>query len=83
MPRLHCGAVIDRPETTKLPPIPEVVWQQPQEIYLIDIHKKSTNNLKCKNDVEPQTSLIKETSSQESGSDTELLLENQTKSTMP
>ena len=31
MPRLHSGAAIDRPETTKLPPIPEVVWQQPQE----------------------------------------------------
>ena len=33
MPRLHSGAAIDTPETTqlKIPPIPEVVWQQPQE----------------------------------------------------
>ena len=32
--RLHSRAAIDRPETTekqKLPPIPEVVWQQPTE----------------------------------------------------
>ena len=35
MPRLHSGAASDRPETNeipKLPPIPEVVWQQPTEI---------------------------------------------------
>ena len=34
MPRLHSGAARDRPETNevfKLPPIPEVVWQQPTE----------------------------------------------------
>ena len=34
MPRLHSGAACDRPETnkkSKLPPIPEVVWQEPTE----------------------------------------------------
>ena len=34
MPRLHSGAARDRPETneiSKLPPIPEVVWQKPTE----------------------------------------------------
>ena len=34
MPRLHSGTASDRPEITKkskLPPIPEVVWQQPTE----------------------------------------------------
>ena len=34
MPRLHSGAAIDRPVTNEipnLPPIPEVVWQQPTE----------------------------------------------------
>ena len=34
MPRLHSGPARDRPETneiSKLPPIPEVVWQQPTE----------------------------------------------------
>ena len=42
MPRLHSGAAIDIQETTKLPPIPEVVWQQLQETHLIDKHNKST-----------------------------------------
>ena len=81
MPRLHTGAAIDRPETTKLPPIPEVVWQQPQETHLIDIRTEPTITIQRKNDVEADTSPIKETSSQVSGSDTELLLENQTRST--
>ena len=81
MPRLHFGAAIDRPETTKLPPIPEVVWQQPQETHIIDIHKKATINIKRKIEVEAQTSPIKETSSQVSGSATESFLENQTKNT--
>ena len=89
MPRLHSGAAIDRPEVTHLtlPPIPEVVWQQPQETHLTNIHKDLTNKThkhthtpKQKNDVEAQTSPIKETSSQVSGSDTESLLENQTRS---
>ena len=42
IPGLHTGAASDRPVTTHttLPPIPQVVWQQPQETHLIDIHKK-------------------------------------------
>ena len=81
MPRLHCGAAVDIPETTKLPPIPEDVWQQPQETHLIDIHKNSTTNIQRKIHVESQTSPIKETSPQVSGSDPESFLENQTRST--
>ena len=90
MPRLHSGAATDRPEVTHLtlPPIPEVVWQQPQETHLTNIHNDLTNKThkhthtpKQKNDVEAQTSPIKETSSEVSGSDTESLLENQTRST--
>ena len=89
MSRLHSGAAIDRPEVTHLtlPPIPEVVWQQPQETHLTNIHNdltdkthKYTHTPKQKNDVEAQTSPIKETSSQVSGSDTESLLEKQTRS---
>ena len=86
MPRLHAGAVIDRPEVTQLtlPPIPEVVWQQPQETHLTKIHNdltnKHTHTPKQKNDVEVQTSPIKETSSQKSGSNTEPLLETQARS---
>ena len=88
MPRLHSGAAIDRPEVTHLtlPPIPEVVWQQSQKTYLTNIHNdltnethKDTHTPKQKKDVEAQTSPIKETSSQVSGSHTESLLENQTK----
>ena len=91
MPRPHPGAAIDRPEVPHitLPPIPEVVWQQPQENHLTNIHNVGTNEThkdtyipewKQRNDVEAQTSPIKETSSQISGSDTEALLENQTRS---
>ena len=89
MPRLHSGAATDRPEATHstLPPIPEVVWQQPQENHLNNIHKDLTNEIqndnhtpKQKKDVEARTSPIKETSPQKSGSDTESLLENQTRS---
>ena len=89
MPRLHSGAATDRPEATHstFPPIPEVVWQQPQETHLKNIHKdltnenqNDTNTPKQKNDVEAQTSPIKKTSPQKSGSDTESLLENQTRS---
>ena len=89
MPRLQSGAAIDRPEVTQLtlPPIPEVNWQQPQETHLTNIHNtlpnethKDTHSPKQKNDVEAQTSLIKEISPRVSGSDTESLLENQTRS---
>ena len=81
MQRLHSGAAIHHPETTKLPPIPKFVWQQHQETQLIDLHNKSTYNLKRKNDVESQTSPMKETSSHVSGSNTQSLLENQSWST--
>ena len=89
MPRLHSGAAIDRPEVTllTLPRISKVVWQQPQETHLTSIHndltnetQKDTHTPKQKNDVEAQTSPIKETTFQVSGSDTESLLENQTRS---
>ena len=88
MPRLHSGTAIDRPEVTHLtlPPIPEVVWQQPQENHVTNIHNDLTNEIqndthtpKQKNDVEAQTLPIKETSPQKSGSDTESPLENQTR----
>ena len=92
MPRLHSGAAIDRPETTNLllPPIPEVVWQQPQETHLINIHKTSATEthknthmpkFRPRNDVESQTSPMKETSPQVSGSSKESFLGNQTGST--
>ena len=89
MPRLHSGVATDRPEATHstLPPIPEVVWRQPQETHLNNIQNDLTNKNqndnhtpKQKNDVEAQTSPIKKTSPQKSGSDTESLLENQTRS---
>ena len=92
MPRLHSGAAIDRPEVThlKLPQILEVLWQQPQETHLTNIHNVLNNEthkhthipeFKQTNDVEAQTSPIKETSSQISGSHTESLLETQTRNT--
>ena len=89
MSRLQSEAATDRPEETHLtlPPIPEVVWQQPQEIYLNNIYIDLTNQTltqtqmsKRKNDVEAQTLPITETSFRVSGSDTESLLENQTRS---
>ena len=87
MPRLHSGAATDRPEVTHLilPPIPEVVWQQPQENHVNNIHNDLTNenqndtHTPKKNDAEAQTSPIKKTSPQKAGSDTESLLENQTR----
>ena len=93
MPRLHSGAAIDRPETThlKLPPIPEVVWQQPQDTHVSNIYQTFTNEIhenthmpesKQRSDVESQTSPIKETSPQVSVSSTEPLLGSQTKSAL-
>ena len=87
MPRLHSGAAIDRPEVTHLTlaPIPEVVWEESQETNLTNIPNdltdethKDTHTPKQKNDVEAQTSPIKETLSQVSVSHTKSLLENQT-----
>ena len=45
MQRLHSRAAIDRPETTHLilPPIPEVIWQQPQETHVPNIYQNLTN----------------------------------------
>ena len=91
MPRLHSGAAIDRPETTQLkfPPIPEVVWQQPQETYVPNIYQTCNNEThknthkpesKQSSEVKSQTSPIKETSPQVSVSNTEALLGNQTRS---
>ena len=88
MPRLHSGAAIDRPETTHitLPPIPEVVWQQPQETHVLNIYQNLTNEThkithmpepKEKSDVESQTSPMKETLPQVFVSSTEPLLGNQ------
>ena len=74
----------------KLPPIPVVVWQQPRETHLTNIQNLLSNEthkdthipeFKQKINVEAQTSRKKQTSSQVSGSDTEPLLENQTRST--
>ena len=90
MPRLHSGAANDRPETTqlKLPPIPEVVWQQPQETHVPNIYQNFNNEThknthmpesKHGSNVESQTSPIKETSPQVSVSRTEPLLGNQTR----
>ena len=92
MPRLHSGAAIDRPEVTRLtlPLISEVVWQQPQETHITIIHNVLTNethekthitDFKQRKNIEAQTPPIRETSFQISGSDTESLLENQTRST--
>ena len=91
MPRLHSGAAIDTPETTHitLPPIPEVVWQQPQETHVLNIYQNLTNETpknthipepKQRSDVESQTSPMKETLPQVSVSGTEPLLGNQTRS---
>ena len=60
MPRLHSGTASDRPEITKkskLPPIPEVVWQQPTEN---DTKQDNLNNINkdstLKTNVASQTS---------------------------
>ena len=93
MPRLHSAAATDRPETAhlKLPPIPEVVWQQPQETDVPNIYQTFNNEThknthmpesKQRSDVESQTSPIRETSSQVSVSHTERLLGNQTRSAL-
>ena len=85
--------MIDRPETThsKLPPIPEVVWQHHQETHVpnspqtfISKTYKQTHmpELKQRSDVESQTSHMRETFTQVSVSSTEPLLGNQTRSTL-
>ena len=89
MPRLHSGAATDRHETTNfiLPPIPEIVWQQPQDTQLTNFHKTPNTQThksiympesKQRHDVESQLSPMKETSSQVSESSREPLLGNET-----
>ena len=91
MPHLHSGAAIDRPEATHitLPAIPEVVWQQPQDTHVPNIYQNLTSETrknthmpesKQRSDLELQTLLSKDTSSQVSVSSTEPLLGNQTRS---
>ena len=93
MPRLHSNAAIDRPDTThlKLPPIPEVVWQQPQETHVPNNYQNLTNETyknthtpesKQRTAVESQTLPIKDTSTQVPVSSTEPLLGNQTRSAL-
>ena len=92
MSRLYSVATTDRHETTNLllPPIPEVVWAQLQETHLTNIYKTSTTEthkttpkpeFRQRNEVESQTSAMKETSPQVSGSSTESFLQYQTGST--
>ena len=68
MPHLHSGPACDRPETnekSKLPPIPEVVWQQPTEN---DTNQDNLNNITndstLKTNVSSQTSPPKGTQPQ-------------------
>ena len=93
MPHDHSGAATDKSEITpsSLPPIPEVVWQQPHETHVTNIHKILTTETHKKNhmreskqwnDVESQTLPTKETSSQVSVSNMEPRLGNQTGSTL-
>ena len=60
MPRLHSGALSDRPEInqiSKLPPNPEVVWQQPTEnVTKQDNLNNTTNDSTLKTNVASQTS---------------------------
>ena len=64
-PRVHSGAACDRPETneiSELPPIPEVVWQQPTEIVTNQDNLNNTHNdSTLKTNVASQTSPSKGT----------------------
>ena len=67
MARLHSGAARDRPETkiSRLPPIPEVVWQQPTEnVTNQDNLNDTTNDSTLKTNVASQTSPSKGTQPQ-------------------
>ena len=70
--------------------MPDVVWHQLQETHITNIHETSTTEahrnthmpeLRQRNDVESQTSQMKETSAQVSGSSTEPFLKNKPGST--
>ena len=92
MPRLHSGVATDKPEITNLilPPIPEVVWQQPQRLIQLKFIETSTTETHKnthmpefieRNDVESQTLSKKKTSPQVSGASTEPFLRNPTTTT--
>ena len=74
LPGLHSGTAIDGTETQKSPPVPQIVRQQPPETYLVDIHRDSNTEA---HEMESKTLPMKETSPQESGSDTETFPEKQ------
>ena len=82
MPRLHYGAARDRPETNekfKLPPFPEVVWQQPTEnVTNQDNLNNTTNDSTLKNNVASQTSPPRGTQTQNHVDTTEQSSRNQT-----
>ena len=82
MPRLHSGAACDRPEInqiSKLPPIPEVVWQQPTEIVTNqDNLNNTTNESTIKTNVAKPTSPPKGTQPQNHQHTTEQSSGNQT-----
>ena len=82
MPRLHSGAACDRPETneiSKLPPIPEFVWQQRTEIVTDQFNSTNTNNHSTlKTDVASQTTPLKGTQPQKYVETTEQSSGNQT-----
>ena len=82
MPRLHSRAARDNPETneiSKLPPIPEVVWQQPTETITDQDNLNITNNdSTSKTNVASQTSPPKRTQAQNYVVTTEHLPGNQT-----
>ena len=81
MPRLHSGAARDRPETkiSKLPSIPEVVWQQPTEnVTNQDNLNDTTNDSTLKTNVASQTSPPTGTQPQNHVDTTEQFSGNQT-----
>ena len=80
-PRLHSGAARDRPETkiSKLPPIPELVWQQPTEnVPNQDNLNITTNDSTIKTNVASQTSPPKGSQPQNDVDTTEQSSGNQT-----
>ena len=68
MPRLHSGSGCDRPETneiSKIPPIPEIIWQQPTKIVSDQNNLNNTHNdSTLKTNVASQTSPPKGTQPQ-------------------
>ena len=82
MPRLHPGAAHDRPETneiSKVPSIPEVVWQQPTEtVTNQDNLNDTTNDSTLTTNVASQTSPPKGTQPQNHVDTTEQSSRNQT-----